>query len=169
MHGACFDPGPRRGRGGALLGKPRRLLGGDVEIQPGCRCLKTPIPGAVVGFGGSHVIPLCPVPLPAHFYLPLGVPVTGFSAPAPQQTWWKPVSCRQHQPWSFLGRARGRQWLWGVGMALPPLPGHPAPHPTPLPGAGKGGHSGRGDSHPSDHPEPCSPRHGHGVPQPCPS
>lgn len=170
MHGACFDPGPRRGRGGALLGKPRRLLGGDVVILPGCRCLKAPIRGAVVGFGGSHVIPLCPVPLPVHFPLPLGVPRQGslhlLRSRRGGNLWV--AGSTSHGP--FLRRL-GEGDVFGKWASRQHGPDTPAwaTRAAPPPSAGEGRHPGRGDLHLSNHPESCSSRYGDGVPQPCPS
>lgn len=86
MPGARFDPGPRRGRGGALLGKPRWLLGvgGGCGVPPGMSVTENTNPGSS---GGIWRI-TCNSPVPCApsctFSLALGVPLTGFSAPAPQ-------------------------------------------------------------------------------------
>lgn len=67
---AQFDLGGSAGKGLRSPGKtllaaaPSASSWGAVAINRGCRCLKTPIPGAVMGFRGSHVLPLCPLPLP---------------------------------------------------------------------------------------------------------
>lgn len=72
MHGACFDPGGLAGKRLRSPGKtslaaaPSASGSGAVAIDLGCQCLKTPIPGAVMGFRGSHVLPPCPLPLPVH-------------------------------------------------------------------------------------------------------
>lgn len=67
MHGARFDLGGSSGKGLRAPGKPSLAAApssGTVAIDPGCRCLKTPISGAVMGFRGCHVLPRCPLPLP---------------------------------------------------------------------------------------------------------
>lgn len=74
MHGAHFDPGGSAGKGLLSPGKTslaaaHSALGlGAAAVNPGCQCPKTLIPGVVMGSRGSHVLPLCPLPLPVCVY-----------------------------------------------------------------------------------------------------
>lgn len=115
MPGARFDPGSRRGRGGALPGKPRRMLGGDAVTQPGFQSLpENAGPGAPVAFGGSHVIPSCPVPLPEHSPFPREFPCGALCTCSPvgvEESRELPAA-----PATALSmETGGRRWFWDVG------------------------------------------------------
>lgn len=162
MPGARFDPGSRRGRGGALPGKPRRMLGGDAVTQPGFQSLpENAGPGAPVAFGGSHVIPSCPVPLPEHSPFPREFPCGALCTCSPvgvEESRELPADQPRPFPWR-LGEGDGFGMWEEDSMALTDTPSFPR--------AGEGGQPraeeiytrltipGPGDGAPQ--PRPCSP------------